>query len=497
MEEFSIQGTTTAEKDKYLIDCFYDAGFLKTLIKEDYSILAGRKGSGKTAIAKFLENKYGDYSLLGSLRIPIESFTIEHSEKGSGQTKEKIVLFILLKTAKYLFDKNLLIVDNKAYWEEVFEKIGFNSASNYEGFETVSKRSSIGVSLAGWIKGKTEKTREKKTLEVNSNSVFSAIRDSLETLDDNTKYLIFVDDVSDYLDESKRENVGKDINIIKDILFKLDSFNTELRDTQKGLRFIVCIRDELFEFMEGSNINKLKTNSLFLSWDERSFAGLLVRRLPHFRADIDKALGNPIEAIREFFPDEIFRKRVKLFNTKRYATNFYAYMVAISFNRPRDFLAFCYTLRDRLSFKYKVTIDNIDSAEIEYTDYFVSEMRDELFLASKIFKFKANSEDIDKLIDILGQKEGFSSSQFRTEISMILDEKTSVGRKKIERFIYELWWYGVLGFKEKKESYINFRYIPLTARFVIKKAKTYIYYLHRGLWWHVQKRKKEETKKYG
>lgn len=492
MEKFFITSTTIAEKDRYLIDCFYDAGFLKTLIEEDYSVLAGRKGSGKTAIARFLEQKYDDHSLLGSLRIPITSFAVERLREGSKQTREKIVLFILLKTARYLFDKNLLIADNKSYWEKVFEETGFNSASDYEGFETVSRRSSIGASLAGWIMGKTEETREKKVLEINSNSVFSALKDSLKTLDYDTRYLVFVDDVSDYLDESRKEDVREDIHVIKDVLFKLDSFNTEFRDAQKGLRFIACIRDDLFEFMEGSNINKLKTNALFLFWDERSFAGLLVRRLPHFRANMEKALSNPIEAVRELFPDKIFQTRLELFDTKRYRTNFYAYMVAISFNRPRDFLAFCYAMRERLSLKHEVMIENIDSAEIEYTDYFMSEMRDELFLASRIFEFKTDNAVLDRLIDILGRKQGFNSSQLRTEISMLLDEKTSVGRKRIERFIYELWWYGILGFKEKKEPLINFRYISSAAKFITEKADEYIYYLHRGLWWHVRKRQERE-----
>jgi len=169
--------------------------------------------------------------------------------------------------------------------------------------------------------------------------------------------------------------------------------------------------------------------------------------------------------------------------------HFYAYMVAISFNRPRDFLMFCYAMRDRLSHKDEITYKNIESSEIEYSDYFTRELRDELFLASRIIGFSAEPEKIDQLIDILSKKNGFNPSELRTDLGQYLGEKTKLGRKKIEAFIKELWWYGVIGYKENKRQLINFNYIPGRASFNIAKIKSYILFLHRGLWWFSEKRK--------
>ncbi len=492
MDEMLINSATTAEKDTYLIECFHDAGFLKTLIAGEYSILAGRKGAGKTAISRYLEKKYADHSLLASLRISITSFTEERIKKGVEETREKVILFILLKTARHLYDQGLLESSTRPYWEAVFSEAGLDDSSNYQGFQTVQRKSSIGASLMGLL-GKTEETRNKTVPEITSDSIFSSLQNSLERFDNSTEYLVFVDDISDYLDESKKQNITEDLVVIRDTLFRLDGFNTALRDAQKSLRFVVCVRDDLFEFMEGSNINKLKTNALQLTWDERSFASLLIRRLPHFRQNVEEALKNPVESIRALFPDEMFQTRLEAFDTKRYATNFYAYMVAISFNRPRDFLAFCYAMRERLSPKHQVVIENIDAAEIEYTDYFMAEIRDELYLASKIFDFKGDSKAVDRLVDILARKDGFNASQLRTDFSTILDEKTSLGRKRIEQFVYQLWWYGLLGFKEPREQLINFRYIALTSRFITEKAGGYSYYLHRGLWWFAKKRRGVRT----
>jgi len=153
--------------------------------------------------------------------------------------------------------------------------------------------------------------------------------------------------------------------------------------------------------MPGSNTNKLKRNSLYLEWNEKSFASLLVRRLPFYKNGIDEYLKDPINAIRKQFPDEIFIERLKEFQTNHYGTNFYAYMVAVSFNRPRDFLMFCYAMRDRLSQKTPATFQNINSAETEYSDYFTQELKDELFLASRVLNF---SSDHNKLINILSKQ---------------------------------------------------------------------------------------------
>jgi hypothetical protein len=489
MGNLQIHSSSTAEKDRYLIDCFHDAGFLKTLIHDDYSILAGRKGAGKTAIARYLEKKFSDYSLFGSSRISITSFTHERQANGPEYIQEKILLFILLKTSKYLFDQKFIITSNRPYWEAVFEQTGLSTSSNFDSFQTTEKKNSLGVSFANLIKGKVEETRTKKHIEINIDSILEALLESMETVDDETGYLIFIDDISDYLDGLNKEDIANDIITIRDILFKLDEFNTLVKDRQKGLRWVACIRDDLFEFMEGSNINKLKTNSLLLSWDEKSFASLLIRRLPHFEGKIEESLDNPISSIKALFPDSIFQSRLKEFDTNRYGTNFYAYMVAISFNRPRDFLAYCYSMRNKLSLKHLVEIENIDSAESEYSDYFMAEIRDELFLASRVFDFKGDTGGIEKLIHLLSKKDGFNSNQLRTDLAGFLDEKTSLGKKKIERFIYELWWYGILGFKEPKQKLINFRYILSTSHFLTDKAGEYNYFLHRGLWWFVRKSK--------
>jgi hypothetical protein len=488
---FLIGSQSQAEKDDYLFDCFHDSGFLAEIINSDYSILAGRKGTGKTAIARFLEDKYTAYDLLLSKRISITAFSDARNDNNEESVREKILVFILLTTAKELYEKGYLLKDSKSFWKRVFTSFGLGKTSTYESFRTKSKTNSLGSDvkiLAGQLKEELEETE----LTINSETLFAALVDSLEEIGKQTAYLFFIDDLSDYLDNLSKEDMKLDIHIIKEVLIKLDAYNVHIKDEQKSLRFVACLRDDIFEFMEGSNINKLKTNALFLRWNEESFAGLIIRRLPHFSADLASALAKPMESIKLVFPDEIFADKLSQFETKRYATNFYAYMVAISFNRPRDFLAFCYASRLRLSMRRPATSENIDSAETEYSDYFKGEIRDELYLASKILDFDSDEHFLNRVIDVLAERDSFNANQIRTSLSPLLKAKTSVGRKRIERFVFQMWSYGILGFKsEQEEKIINFKYVNATRGLIQDKIDKTIFYLHRGLYWFAQKRKKD------
>ena len=347
-------------------------------------------------------------------------------------------------------------------------------------------------SLVAKITGECSSDDNSVSSRVEISSTPSSLIDALrQSLPENKKFIIFIDDISDYLEIENSKKIKEEISIIQELLLKLEVYNTNLLDAKRNLRFISLVRNDLFEYMEGSNVNKLRNDSLELEWSEDSFASLLIRRLPFFEDKIDESLKNPKQSLRNLFPDDIFADVLKDFSTNRYATNFYAYMVAVSFNRPREFLKFCYAMRNRLSTKHSATYENIESAEIEYSDYFTRELRDELFLVSKVLNFQADQEKIDLLITILGKKDSLNTSELRTDLAQYLGEKTSWGKNKIEALISELWWYGVLGFKEDKNQLINFRYIGNHSVFILNKIKDYKFFLHRGLWWFLQKRKKK------
>jgi len=501
MNDFKISKQTEAEKDQFLIDCFHDAGFIKSLLESNISIVSGRKGTGKTALARYLENTSRDHGVDFILRISIRDFSLE-DYSDSREHINSILFFVIITTVKRFLEKDIFDKHSKGHWNDFLLKNGLQNVVDYDTFVTVKKQNVTGFSMKAFLGSKFAHAegdgshQEESSLCRSdiSNSPASLIQALRESMPEGKKIIIFLDDVSDYLDTAGDEKViKKEISAIQEILLRLESYNSIFCDSNKDMRFISLIREDLFGLMLGSNINKLKTNSLSLEWDEDSFASLLIRRLPFYSDTVEESLRDPKKAIQKVFPNEIFSTQLKEFYTNTYITNFYAYMVAISFNRPRDFLMFCYAMRERLSLKHPATFENIESAEIEYSDYFTRELRDELFLVSKILNLELDQEKIDNLIELLNKKDGFNTSELKTDLSKYLGEKTSLGNRKIEAFIENLWWYGVLGLRStenKGNNLISFRYISKHLPFVVAKIKSYTFYLHRGLWWFAQKRKK-------
>jgi hypothetical protein len=491
-----INKQTEAEKDDNLLECFYDAGFIEELIQSSYSIISGRKGSGKTAIARYLEKNPTKYGVGFVHRLSIRNFnTITKQDE---KTKlNNILIFIVIKTVQKMLNVNYFSEEHKEFWKEFLLQNDYQNVADYETFLETQKSHKKGFSIKGALwhligkaegatESSTETHQERTSITKSPSALFDALQQTVSPAD---ALIVFIDDISDYLDESGVAVLQEDINVIKDLLLALEGYNLGFREADVKVRFVSLIREDLFEFMSGSNINKLKSDSLKIEWNEKSFCSLLLRRMPQYKDNLSVVLADPVQSIKTQFPDEIFASTLKEFATNRYGSNFYGYMVAISFNRPRDFLQFCYALRNRLSSKHPATFENIESAEIEYADYFIQELRDELFIASKVFGYDLTQERINQLVDLLSKRNGFNASELKGDLAKFMGEKTSLGKKKIELLLTELWRYGVIGVAEKKDELIRFKYLYETASFTTEKIKQYTFYLHRGLWWFAKKRK--------
>lgn len=496
MPTLYINQQTEAEKDAYLLDCFHDTGHIANLINSSYTILSGRKGMGKSAIARYLEKNSVNYGVDFVFRLSIRNFNISRMDSDKA-TLDSILYYIIVKTIQKMLNVNYFSAEAEKYWKDFLLSNGLQQLADYESFITTKKSRKTGFSIKAianlWsVKGEAsaakEYVAEKGRAEIadTPSSLFDSLRQSI---DSDHSVMIFIDDISDYLDESDKDALAKDLSIIKDLLLNLQSHNLSFIEDDKNIRFISLVRDDIFEFMQGSNINKLRSDSLKLEWSERDFAGLLIRRMPYFDDKLEDALNNPIDSIRKMFPDNIFTDFLQSFSTNRYHSNFYAYMAAISFNRPRDFLQYCYALRNRLSIRHPATAQNIEAAEIEYTDYFIQELRDEMYVASRVFDFDFTQERINQLVDVMSSKDNFRATELKSELSKLIGQKTSTGHKKIDLLLSELWRYGVIGVSEKKDKIIRYKYLAATAVFTAEKIKSYNFYLHRGLWWFAKKRR--------
>ncbi len=388
-----------------------------------------------------------------------------------------------------MIENNFFEEKSKKYWNDFLIQNNLISIKDYKSFKEKFKKHNAKIDFK-IISGNHENTWEPSEI---SNSIGNIINKLYESVPKNKKIFIFIDDITDHLDKVDSKYFQSEVNLIQDLLIHIDRYNSSLLDNNKTLKFICCIRDDLFEYMESSNLTKIKHNMLKINWKEKDFASLLIKRLPIFSKD---DLENPEKSILKQFPDDLFcdaiKEIVKDNEVKRFKTNFYAFMVSISFNRPRDFLKFCYCLKERLSEKHSIEFLNIEAAEIEYSDYFLSDLKDELLLLSKIESFDCKQESINELFYNLSKSDEFNFLKLKNDMAKFLGIKASkkqkISNKKIIKFIRSLWSYGILGFKSKNAKQFNFKYLDKQTFPFENSCKEFVFILHRGIRWALHKK---------
>jgi hypothetical protein len=491
-----IPKQTEAEHDQHLIESFIDSNFVSSLTNDGLTVISGRKGAGKTAICRYVSEMPHESGIDFAHRLSVRAAAAENKEE---LDPHSIIFFILLRTVQELIGNNLFDRKPRKQWQDFLTNNNMAAVKDFGQFLEISRTSSKKVTLnAKAFQGLDLGLEESKNSDFTKVSYSNAVMGlalNIKSSVKKQKIMIFVDDISDHLDLFKKDSIKEGINQVGKILQIFDDINTSVAESKNNyLKFICCIRNDLWEYMEGSNVNKLENNALEIEWSEKSFCELLIKRLAFFEGNIEESLKDPVNSIKKLFPDNIFEERLRASTTKTYHSNFYAYMMAISFNRPRDFLKFCYALRERLPKNGDVAFETIESAEIEYTDYFIKEVKDELYIINEIFSIDQSLEALMKILTPLADRDEFKYGQLRSEINKMLNKGS---HSDLRVFIKDLWWYGILGTRRDKTDLLRFRYMPNESSYYPREeeVKDYSFALHRGIMWHLRKRYRSLTRK--
>lgn len=497
-KKLRIAAQIQAENDTFLFECFHDNGIIEKLIDNRFELIAGRKGTGKTAIARYLQREYESYGIDYSTRLTLTD--LQTNAENSNIDGETLLKFLAVVTAQHFLRQNILSPEGKVFWQGYLKKHGLQDISSYKDFSIrnrsvkESKSANLGVkSIAGAGLGH-ESTVEYEQQSIND-SPGSLMSRLSESLDKGKKVIIFIDDITDQFDNPGLLDVDASMKQIKYVLHQLNNYNTKFNDNLVDLTFVCTIRNDLWDYILGSNENKLIHNCLWLEWNEKSFCEMLIKRLPHFANSLEQSLADPLNSIKTVFPDNVFdevlkSKGVNPAEIKQYGTKFYAYMQLISFNRPRDFLRLCHAMKSRLSEVKAVEVKHINASELEYSTYFYNEVRDELNIFTKLLRMQPNN--ILSLLSDLSKKSKLSYSEFRS----ILSTYIKASHSKTIWFIESLWDYSLVGIMStSQKDFMHFKHntgrnngyeLPEDA-----ELKHYYFLLHRGIYWKYQQSSKD------
>ena len=489
-KKLRIAAQIQAESDQYLFDCFHDDGVIEKLVDNRFELIAGRKGAGKTAIARYLQREHESYGIDYATRLTLTD--LQTTSAGIAIDGDNLLKFLAITTAQRFLKNDLLTDEGKNFWLDYLNTHGLQDVTNYSDWALKAKKvfekkaADLGFKPIAKAELEHDETLEytKQIINESTSALFNRLSESLE---DKKKVIIIIDDITDQFDSPDSGDVLKSMDQIKYVLHQLHNFNTKLNDEGIDLTFVCTIRNDLWEYILGSNENKLIHNCLWLEWNEKNFCELLIKRLPHFSTNQAEALASPFSSIREVFPDAVFEeilelKKVKTTEIKQYKTKFYAYMQLISFNRPRDFLRLCHAMKSRLSEVKPIEVKHIKASELEYTDYFFNELKDELNIFSKVLN--ANVMDLMALMAKLAAKSRMSYAELRAALATF--KKAS--HSGTSKFIKDLWGYSLIGIMENGgKDYAHFKHdLGRNNGYNFpeeEQMKTLYFLLHRGLHW--------------
>lgn len=494
-KKVKIAAQIQAESDAFIFDCFHDNGVIESLIDNRFELIAGRKGAGKTAIARYLQKKHEEYGVDYATRLTLTD--LQTTSKDLEIDSDSLLKFIAITTAQHLLKQKMLTNDGRSFWVDYLKQRGLEDVSSYTDWivkaKTVIERKAAGVGFKPIADAKLshDETQEyeRHIVTESTSTLFNRLGESIPN---NKKVMIIIDDVTDQFDNPGMADVRAAMDQIKYVLHQLHNYNAKLNDEGIDLTFVCTIRNDLWEFILGSNENKLIHNCLWLEWDERSFCELLIKRLPHFSDDLAAALEDPFSSIKSVFPDEIFEevlslKNVKPEEIKQYKTKFYSYVQLISFNRPRDFLRLCHAMKSRLSQIKPVEVKHIQASELEYSGYFYNELKDELNIFSKMLKV-----DVATLMSLMTKLASKSKMSY-PELKAILSQYIKATHSTTVRFLNLIWGYSLIGIAMNgTRDYAHFKHNQgRNNGFEFPHEddlKNYYFLLHRGIYWrlHIQ-----------
>jgi hypothetical protein len=413
-------GKVSAERDDELAQYFFDNGVLKTVIKSPTSFLVlGRKGAGKTAVFKYLQETKAQFIGANDILVPLsfEDYNwnihalLTNDAKAESMLYKQSWRFVILVEAikayrEWFHHKGKQVPTRLLAATKVLEKL-FDSPlpTIYQivgrKLLTLSgmKLPKAGIDLeegdleslkaeGGEITfDKVQASKDlQQSLSENIENLISYLDLALSTADGTwpTVFICF-DKVDEAWDEVSFESSRK---VISGLVTACDALNTQYKGR---IRPVVFLREDIFDVLSINDANKLREDcGALLHWNRDSLVNLILKRINYFGSRNGQSTVTDLDAL--FDKQEM-----------RQGTRPSGYLLRRTMMRPRDLISLLNrtvdTMKEKVNdpfAKEKVAFDKLEcesiyEAEPGYSDWLRKELIDEWAVQMPIIKDLLNA----------------------------------------------------------------------------------------------------------
>ncbi|WP_137809023.1 MULTISPECIES: hypothetical protein [unclassified Gordonia (in: high G+C Gram-positive bacteria)] len=358
-------GRYDAESDANLLDYFLQTGASEEALS-GLQLIVGRKGSGKTALFKYLDKELAEAAI--SLDLQEYVFGVHYALVEDGVPTEFAYTAswrLLIVMAMYARMRDHMDRKSRTEADEVLVGIGFGSDrgafAQMTGWLRRLRKLEL-PSIDGFATmGSVEVTEPDARLV--DNETIKAIQ-QLETLVaenyENCPVTVLIDRLDDAWDGS-----GESLNLITGAVRATRQLSLRMKSPKWRPAAVICfLRSDLWHAISFNDKNKMSQDMKFLEWDRDELIAVIERRI---QATTGVPQGQAWDAV---FSDVEMRQRAKS----------QTYLTKRTLGRPRDIIAFCDGAH-RVAKRHGHNLiepQDIYDYEPGYSRHLLDELRDEI-----------------------------------------------------------------------------------------------------------------------
>lgn len=446
LEQIINFGAIDAENDDRLLEYFYRTTLLDELFTYRKSIIIGRKGSGKTALYKYIQNTKKD----NCTSLLFKDYPWRTHDRYKNTIVSERESYVNSWTFFFYIEIFKKIIELKDYVStrrgqkaikklEKWLKKNWGS-NNFDHKEIMSPQNNkysfsinpqiLGCSLGSISKDISENKDISYTLTEYNKKLQRITRELMNEFQ-NEIILTF-----DELDLSYSPSDPDYKNRLIGLLLTTYSFYNNFKDK---IKIFIFLRNDIFNILDFQDKNKIKDNLVvFLDWDNESVESSL---------SLKSLVSNRIKNNIGSQSDNFERNWNEIFDNNNIGRNQlkWNFLIERTFIRPRDVIKFMNLSLEQAKSRLRISPDSIDKITSEdirnirskYSTYLFEELKDEI-----ISKYPYYDKYMEIIRDI--HKMSFTFEEFSISYDNIKDRVNL--SENVDTILERLYEFSIIGF---------------------------------------------------
>lgn len=368
-------GEDEAKNDTDLDRYFVEFPGYEKIFEGKKRYIIGRKGTGKSAILQKIRLQATTDPTLFNTDISLRDFPLNDFKAlgdRSLQDKSKYVSawkFLLLTEIANLIIQDNSIPDSTALGA-LKNFISDNFPDGISITETINKlrqnKNQIAIAFS-YFSGESSNLTEIETIsKIHYNKAVKTLENIFSQIATNSSFVILIDE----LDEGYHARNSNLNLVILSLLRASDDIFNFFKNIEIKCIPVLALRSDIFDSLEDNDLNKLDDYVLRLNWTTVENTPWSLKQIAEKRI---------AATIKESHPDiEVENYWNLIADNKSAPKGLWQYICTLTFSRPRDIIKLLKYCSDSMGEKVMLTLSDVQTIEINYSNWFYREFRDEV-----------------------------------------------------------------------------------------------------------------------